>query len=56
MLTVEVITDPNLPYYFWVELSWTWAEDSNDVSYLIISYIKCLLTLILTGEVSCEPN
>ena len=27
-----VIYDPNQPYFFWVEISRAWADDSNDVS------------------------
>ena len=37
MLTVEVITDPNQPYYFWEEMSWAWADDSNDVCIDVLS-------------------
>ena len=37
MLTGEVISDPYLPYSFWVEMSRAWADDSNDVSHLSIS-------------------
>ena len=40
MLTGEGITDPNKPYSFWVEMSWAWADDSNDVSHLSIGHLE----------------
>ena len=39
MPTGKVIIDPNEPYFFWVEMSWAWADDSNDVSHLSISHL-----------------
>ena len=56
MLTVEVITDPNYPYSFWVEMSLAWADDSNNVSHLSISQIKCLLTQILILGFYSNPS
>ena len=37
-------------------MSWACADDFNDLSHLSISQIKCLLTLILTGEGITDPN
>ena len=34
-----IISDPNYPYFFWVEISRAWADDSNDVSHLSISHV-----------------
>ena len=56
MLTGEVITDPNYPYSFWVEMSLAWADDSNNVSHLSISQIKCLLTQILILGFYSNPS
>ena len=39
-----------------MEVYRAWADNSNNISHLSISYLKCLITLILTGEVISDPN
>ena len=36
---IDNYENPNEPYFFWVEMSRAWADDSNDVSHLTISHL-----------------
>ena len=47
MLTGEVITEHNKPYFFWVEMRRAWAHDSNDVSHLSIRHLKVIKKFVV---------